>query len=412
MTAPSSLPLLPPDTTDVMDHRRRAERLRRIGEPLVEWLVDSALPRWAQTGVDRSHGGFFEKIGFDGEPIEEPRRARVVARQIYVFATAAKNGWLAGADALVDHGVDFLLGRMKTAAGTIAASVAADGRMVNDRFDLYEHAFVLFALAAAFRNDRGRLDLASEAEALLDRITDGWRHPLGGFEESVPRTLPLRSNPHMHLLEAALAWLEVAPATSRDRWTALANDLMQLCLTRFIGPDGALRECFDGRWEPMPGAEGAAVEPGHQFEWAWLLMRSARLSPEASSRRLAAAARLLDVGERHGVDPVRGVAVNALGGGLRVIDGSAKLWPQTERIKAWHLAASTADADAAATAEKSLLAAVAGLQRYFVASPRGLWREQMTVGGAFDLPDCRASSLYHIVCAIDTVAGGTNRTAA
>ena len=37
-------------------------------------------------------------------------------------------------------------------------------------------------------------------------------------------------------------------------------------------------------------------------------------------------------------------------------------------------------------------------------SPPGLWREQMNADGSFAPQDCRASSLYHIVCAIDTIS--------
>ena len=403
MSASSTADPLPSNPD--LDASHRPARLAAIGAPLVDWLVGAALPRWSTTGVDRVRGGFFEKIGLDdGVPIEAPRRARVVARQIYVFATAQKNGWLPGADRLVDHGLEFLFDRLKLPGGTFAAAVAADGTARNDAFDLYEHAFVLFALAAASRDGTRRDRLAREAEALLDGMVERWRHPRRGFEEGAPRTLPLKSNPHMHLLEAALAWADIAEGAAKARWTALVDELVELCLDRFIDAGGALREYFDGDWQPAAGPAGRIVEPGHQFEWAWLLMRSADTA--GSPRRLSAAARLLGIGETHGVDPARGVAVNELDAAFAVTDATAKLWPQTERIKAWHLAALTGDVRGAATAEAALQRAVVGLQRYFVASPAGLWHEQLAPDGRFASRECRASSLYHIVCAIDAVHGG------
>lgn len=375
------------------------------GSALVEWLVTRALPMWSTVGVDRVAGGFFEKIDLAGEPVHEARRARVVARQIYVFATAARRGWLDDADALVEHGLAFLLGKMRRPDGTYASAVTADGAVANGTFDLYEHAFILFALAAA---SRGRPDRAArlrpEAESILRRLREHWSHPIAGFEEASPRTLPLKSNPHMHMLEAALAWAALSDGEERNRWDALTDELVELCLGRFVDArSGALREYFDGDWHPMPDASGRLVEPGHQFEWSWLLLQSSRHAARPVVRDTAV--RLLEIGETHGVDPVRGVAFDALDDDFRMRDGAAKLWPQTERIKAWHAARETAIATATAQhADRQLAAAVDGLGRYLLASPAGLWHEQMRADGGFVEQHCRASSLYHIVCAIDTIA--------
>ncbi len=400
--------------------------------PLVQWLVEQALPIWQQVGVDRHQGGFFEKIDLEGRAVEEPRRARVVARQIYVFATAARHGWMTSADACVEHGLRFLLEKMRTAEGVFAAAVRPDGALVRSEFDLYEHAFVLFALASARRDRPDRGGLQDEAEALLGRLRGRWAHPLAGFEEAVPRTLPLKSNPHMHLFEAALEWLEVADESRRGPWQALADELAGLCLARFVDPaSGALREYFDADWRPAAGAPGRVVEPGHQFEWAWLLMRWARsavpgavaegAAPAATepaggvrpahADALATAKRLIGIGEAHGVDRLRGVAVNALDDDLCVVDGAAKLWPQTERIKAWHeMTTCAADAGQAALARQSLGEAAAGMRRYFLTSPAGLWHEELDADGRFILQHCRASSLYHIVCAIETLHGERSAT--
>lgn len=376
------------------------------GAALRRWLVDDALPVWSTIGVDLRAGGFFEAIDLQGRPVEAPRRTRVVARQIYVFATAARRGWLAGADSLVDHGLAFLLSKLRRSDGSFASSVLPDGTLFDARFDLYEQAFALFALAAARRDRPDRSALHDEAVRLLQALRDQWRHPRTGFEEATPRTLPLRSNPHMHLLEAALEWAEVAEAGDRARWNDLADELAGLCLAHFIDPrSGVLREHFDGDWQPMPGAPGRVVEPGHQFEWSWLLLRWA----ERSGEELAgvAAQRLLAIGEVHGVDRARGVAINALDDTMHPLDAHAKVWPQTERIKAWHAAlVGSADAHARGQARTHLQDAIDGLARYLLPTPPGLWHEVMDAGGDFVRQDCRASSLYHIVCAIDTLQRG------
>lgn len=378
---------------------------------LTGWLVEQALPMWSGVGVDRASGGFFEKIDDQGRPVEEARRTRVVARQIYVFATAARHGWLQGADELIDHGVYFLLQRLRREDATFAAAVEADGRPAREAFDLYEHAFALFALAAAFQRRPGRRDLVDAADAALARMRESWKHPLAGFHEAAPPTLPLKSNPHMHLLEAALAWVDASDVAARAGWQALADEIVELCLSRLITePSGAVHEYFDADWRPMPGEDGRLIEPGHQFEWAWLLLRWGRARGRADA--LASAHRLLQVGETHGVDAQRGVAINELKDDFSVRDPVAKLWPQTERIKAWTSALAVAGgAQEAAHAEAKIAASIDGLMRYTGAAPQpGLWREQLRPDGSFPTENTRASSLYHIVCAIDTLHGEDGRS--
>ena len=122
----------------------------------------------------------------------------------------------------------------------------------------------------------------------------------------MPATLPLQSNPHMHLFEAALAGCEVCSESSL--WKPLADEIAELALTQFIDAgSGALREFFDARLEAGAGLEGRIVEPGHQFEWAWLLLR---WGGEQNPRARAAALKLIEVGEQHGVR--NGLALNSL----------------------------------------------------------------------------------------------------
>ena len=69
-----------------------AHRFRSLDEArawFVEWLDDAALPVWASAGVDRRNGGFREGLTWNGAAYDPRRRARVQARQAFVFATAA-----------------------------------------------------------------------------------------------------------------------------------------------------------------------------------------------------------------------------------------------------------------------------------------------------------------------------------
>lgn len=376
------------------------ERALAARARLTDWLFEKALPLWSETGTDWAQGGFFETIDQSGRPSTLPRRTRVVGRQIFAFAVSGAIGWRGPSDRLVAHGLDYLKHRCLNHDGTVISVSRPDGTIVDRGFDLYDHAFALFGLAVARGAPSDHAENGAIARRMLMRIREGWSHPVAGFEESAPRTLPLKANPHMHLFEASLAWIESAAAGDRPVWSALADEIAELCLSRFIDSrTGALREFFDGAWRPIAGDEGRIVEPGHQFEWAWLLVRWGRRQRRPDA--LAAAARLIGLAEESGVDPVRGVAIMELWDDLTIKDDTARLWQQTERIKAWLSMAELAQTEEQRGHALGKVADAAdGLQRYFdYPVPGGAW-ENMNEDGTFRREDARASSLYHITCAI------------
>ncbi|THD52158.1 AGE family epimerase/isomerase [Phenylobacterium sp.] len=342
------------------------------------WLREAALPLWAGAGVDPAGGLFEESLSVDGRPVEAPRRARAQARQVFVFASAANSGfgpqWLQ----VARTGWARFVKVYRRPDGLFINRVAGDGTPVDAEADNYEQAFVLLAMAALQAADGA--DLEDEATAVMAALQDR-RAAGGGFREN--GTHPYQANCHMHLFESALAWEPLGgPA-----WAALSDEIANLALSRFIDPrSGALREFFDADWRAREG-EGGLVEPGHQFEWAWLLERWGRLRSEAPA--LAAARRLFENGLR-GVDPGREVAVNALWDDFSVRDGSARLWPQTEHLKA---AVVLGDAGQG-------LRAARGLAQYLDTPARGAWRDKLGADGAFVEEPSPATSFYHLMAAI------------
>ena len=382
---------------------------------LLAWFREQAMPLWSTTGTDWIRGGFVERLIGSGVPADEPRRTRVVARQIYVFSVAQKLGWQQDAQPWVEHGLNFLQQRLLREDGTYASSVTPEGRVVNAQFDLYEQAFALFALASAYRRaGQHQRALRARAEALLDVLEQRYAHPTIGFEESLPSTEPLRSNPHMHLLEATLQWAQTLGEVEGVRWWAAANQLVSLAKEYLIHPaSGLVTELFDANWRPLAGLAGQAAEPGHQFEWGWLLARWARLSNDEASLQLAH--RMISLAEQSGIDGRRGVAINEFDVGLVWRDANAKLWPQTERIKAWVACAELAQANhdpvnLALSLSKACLA-MKGLLAYLQHPVTGGWQEVWRSDGSWQDEPIRASSLYHIVCALETVHDAAINTA-
>jgi mannose/cellobiose epimerase-like protein (N-acyl-D-glucosamine 2-epimerase family) len=320
------------------------------------------------------------------------RRARLYPRQIYAFSVAGDLGWEGPAVEAVRHGLQALIAHFRKPDGLYRTLVDSRGAPVMEQAVLYDQAFVLLGFAAAHKalasNSAGHA-----ARELRGRLHDALRNPLGGFKESASQGMSLSSNSHMHLLEACLEWME---QEEEDReWSKLAEEIVELALLRFHDPvHGFIREYFSMEWTAVPGVEADIVEPGHQYEWAWLLLRWIQRVNNPRARQLALS--LIDRAEQCGVDSTRNVAVNALFGDGTVRDAHARLWPQTERIKALHAAGAITGqpryAESAGTALRSLM-------KYLDTPTRGLWRDTMNLHGAFIEQPAPASSFYHIVSA-------------
>lgn len=378
-------------------------------DDLKSWLVHTSLPIWSRHGIDRNFGGFHEKLNFDLTPCVEPHRARLTARQIYCFATGHDLGWPGDATALVAHGIDFLKQRLVLDDGTVLKAIDPKTDELSPGHDAYDYAFVLFSLAAAARAHTDKTQAEALARQISKRLTEGWGHPIGGFNETMPPTRPLRSNPHMHLFEAFLEWVDVS-ADADGYWRDAADAIANLALNHMLLENGAMPEHFDEDWRAIPDTKGVLVEPGHQFEWAWLLARWARMMNSEETFRTAQ--RLVEIGETWGVDPRRGIAVNELTSEFEPRDESAKLWPQTERAKAWYEMATNpmSSPELKEHARTKLPEACGGIGAYFEGAPPGLWREVMLPDGSFVEEPVRASSLYHIVCAIRTISQPTEHS--
>jgi mannose-6-phosphate isomerase len=367
---------------------------------LTHWLMTDALPLWWERGADHKGGGFYELLSQTGEPLAVDRRARVQARQIYTYATGGRLGWHGPWRAAVEHGLEFFISRYRLPNGLFRTLVHADGLPADDTVWLYDQAFALLALAEASQSLPDRKDeFRAFAGGVIDALA-GRRLPAGGFSEA-STSHPYQSNPHMHLLEACLAWSAI---DDDPVWNDLVDEIVDLCLTKFVDANGALHEFFAEDWSFEPTIDGRIVEPGHQFEWAWLLERWARLRGREDARR--AAKRLFEIGRTHGVDRQRGVAFDQLLDDFSVHQHGARLWPQTERIKAAVILAGSAETpDEKAGYLSEATKAISGLKKYLDVPVAGLWRDKLKSDGSFVDEPAPASSFYHIICSIAELRG-------
>ncbi len=367
-----------------------------LGE-LSTWFLQTLwldiLPLWSTVGLDARHGGYEEVLCETGKASPCARRVRVSARQVYAFSEAERLGWnrFAARDR-IDHGLRFLLAHLSS-DGFLQHTLTPDDTVLDAGADLYDQAFLLLALAHA---DRFAPEEALEERAMrlvgALRVRFGYR---GGFIDREDRPFPLRANPHMHLLEAGLAWVEMS---GDPFWDDLCSEIADLFLTRLVDPEtGVLLEEFTDDWRPIRVGGRFVVEPGHNYEWAWLLQRWERL---CGGDAQGFPERLVSFAESSGYDARRHVALNAVGSDGIHVDASARLWPQTERMKAWLSIGDRLGDEGRLEAEAKVVDAGNALRRYFDGMPPGMWRDVLQSDGTFLAGTVPASSLYHVICAV------------
>ena len=355
-----------------------------------DYLVQDALPFWSSTGA-YSNGCFVERLDLSGKPVDPGFvRVRMQARQIYVFANAEVAGLFAS-PRLIAAAADFLVrSAWLGPANGWASRVSQDGELIDGVADLYDISFALFALAWLYRLDPNRLYLEI-AHATLDFLDRAMRHPLGGYFNDAKRTAPRLQNPHMHLTEALNAWFE---ASGQQRFLDAAGSLIQLLTSRFYdAKTGALGEYFDEGWRPCLN-RGQIVEPGHQFEWAWIIGYYGRLSGLSHHDAMR---RLLSFAFRHGFDEGTGLTVDHVGRDGRVIMGSHRLWPQTEALKAC-IASERFLGESMVVREQKIVNAIF---HYFLnpGPVPGTWIDHYNADGSILSDQVPATSLYHITLA-------------
>lgn len=359
---------------------------------LISWMVGSALPFWASQGFDAHRGRFHERLDLAGKPLDVPYRSMVQARQIFVFAEASRAGWFVDGEERAARAMNDLSRTYGVANGRqLGFRFATHGRTA-DCFDSYGHAFVLLAIGAMHK-----LSPANSLVRMADQVTrfidEVFIDPIHGgiFDRADGICTDKRQNPIMHLFEAYICLEEAMPGQGFiERATALF-DLFVKHLQH--APTGVVREHFSRDWSQHVDPELASVvEPGHLFEWIWLLDRYQRLV----ARDLGTFLMSLGQAATAGVTP-RSLILDTLPPhSFPLVPPTHRIWPHTEAIKASCVMFRRGQPSAAARADKFAKA----LGEHFLDVPfSGGWIDRIDASGTPVGPEVPASSLYHLALA-------------
>lgn len=292
--------------------------------------INTTISALVEAACDHRHGGYVERFDWRGAPLDPGfKRIRVTGRQTYVFAHAAIGG-APGAHEAASHGTAFLKNHCLRDDRQFASRLATSGTMLDATADLYDIAFGLFAFAWWYQLS-GDTQAVEIAEASIAQLSNTMRSPSGrGFLAREGDVGPHQQNPHMHLFEAAIF---LAAFTGSRKARMLADELFDLARSSlFDATTGTLSEFFDAEWQPDRRSGSIRIEPGHHYEWVWLLCRYGELAEEPEA--FAIADRLFAFAQTHGHDPATGLIRDAVDPSGKVLAPDLRIWPNTEYLKA------------------------------------------------------------------------------
>jgi N-acylglucosamine 2-epimerase/mannose-6-phosphate isomerase len=355
------------------------------------WLFNDALPNWASHGVDRSGGGFVEHLNLAGRDAGAAfKRSRAQSRQIYCFTHASLLGWEPGAE-IAAHGWQFLMTNGRREDGAWVRAMGRGGGVLDATCDAYDMAFVLFAHAWWHRltADPSVVESALATVEALDRLL---KHPSGlGWLAHEGAAGAREQNPHMHIIEAAI---ELADSTGHPRFRVLASEVLALFHDRFLDRrTGLLPEFYAADWSRLDDAKGRVVEPGHMFEWAWILCRAKRLLGIESGDD---ARQLFDNAERLGLAPGTSLTFDQIDDRGEILAGGSRCWPQTEALKANLAVLEHYGADSRPRIARCVDNL---LDRYLATSPIGTWIDQFDSSGQPAIDKIPSTTFYHLLLA-------------
>ena len=321
------------------------------------WLMDQALSLFAffQPSALNPAGGF-HALARDGSPLTSDREGGTVqhlhttTRMIYSFALARDLG-VAGADKVIDHGMDFLWSRHRDSQYGGYFWGVDDRGAPEPVKQAYGHAFVLLAASAAKRASH------PDADRLLADITDViktkfWEPAVGATTEDYSpdwRALDAYrgQNSNMHLTEALMAAFQ---ATGTTMYLEMAESIAQLIVHKHAqAADWRVPEHFDGQWQVdfnyggNPMFRPAGTTPGHALEWSRLLVELYILGQRRHGWMVPAAEALFVKACNLGWNETHGGFYYTLDWNNRPLQTACLWWPCAEAIAAAHVLQSVSD---------------------------------------------------------------------
>jgi mannose/cellobiose epimerase-like protein (N-acyl-D-glucosamine 2-epimerase family) len=379
---------------------------RRGAQQFVTYTFEDMARLCATHGWDAARSRSVERLQADLTPAPLGyRRGMVAGRQLFFFSQAYR---LTREPIYEDRArrlfADLVSHFWDETNGGWYFSLSDDNTPHDATKDLYNHAFIIFGLAhyLGIFGDKDALHwLNKTTELVLQRFS----LPGGWFAPSTTRDWEilggnLEQNPHMHLLEA---YLSAYDATKDESFLKFSAQIMSIYTEILRTPDGSkVLEHLDANGRPS-GERGNLIEPGHLYEWYWLVNEYAEIASRPAYR--ATCTPIMDWADRWGVDPGPGGIYDMVDTGGNVVSNRKRIWPVTECIKARVTLARTSGGEGSHKALAHWIKFIG--EKYCVAG--GAWHEYLNHRLKPDCDYMPMSTPYHVGMAaleVERLLGG------
>lgn len=263
-------------------------KLMQLNGEVKEVLKENILPYWMGKMSDNEHGGYFGQITGNEVLVKDaPRGAILNARILWTFSAAGRLFCRGECINHADRAYDYILKHFfdKECGGTYWM-LDCDGKVINDKKQIYSQAFFIYALVEYYRlsNCKEALDKAVELYELIEKYSFDKEN--NGYFESFDRNWQLLDdvrlsekdanevktmNTHLHILEAYTNLYRVyKDVTLEERLVNLINIFTEKIINRNTFH---LDLFFDEFWT----CKSSIISFGHDIEASWLIQEAAEV---------------------------------------------------------------------------------------------------------------------------------------
>lgn len=305
------------------------QTLHKRIQSCADHVFQGLIPNWVNYGLS-PQGYSYESLALNWTHNPVGRiRLLTQCRQLYTLSHASELGYLKGFEEQIRSLFNFTVDHYFV-EGRWIFSRNDNLDLLDQKSDAYALAFVLLSFSHYHRltGDQTALEYINQTEQFL--VTN-MRHPKGGFYEAFPIEphVTRRQNPHMHLLEGFVAAYH---ATKEAKYLKHIEDMCELAHLYFVEPKTqTLREFFKSNLT-LDDESGHLVEPGHHFEWVWLLHQTYQITGRQQDLKLAA--QLWHSATQFGMADNGGIINSFDGNTGKAVDAEKRIWPITEYLKA------------------------------------------------------------------------------
>ena len=281
-----------------------AEELAGVRDSVEKYFEESLLPFWTIKGPDPKYGGFLSYFDRNGSPTGETVKTFLMQiRFLYSMSSAHRAGYGGGeCERLARYGAEFILENYwdEEEEGWFWIAERDGTPAVRDKVG-YGQCFALYAFSEYFlaTGDPCGREAADRTYAAIHKHMVDVRN--GGYFELMERNWTPKPagqaggdrkslDVHMHMMEAFTTYYEMTGHPTHRRRLI---EVIQLIQTKMLHPGNGLGYIhFAYDWTPLPRIifatewgrdamqdSGEApldqTSPGHNVEFAWLLLHAA-----------------------------------------------------------------------------------------------------------------------------------------